>query len=131
MASMEERASRLEDAFEQFSVVVHNMATKEELRASFESLRTGTQVSVEGARTEFQVSVEGVRTEMQASIEGVRTEMQASIEGVRTEMQASIEKLRVEVLAEIRAAELRITRWTVGSIFAASVIIIAAMKLLP
>ena len=98
MASMEERASRLEDAFEQFSVAVNNMATKEELRASFESLRTGTQVSVEG---------------------------------LRTEMQASFEKLRVEMVAEIRAAELRITRWTVGSIFAASAIIIAAMKLLP
>ena len=83
MASMEERASRLEDAFEQFSVVVHNMATKEELRASFESLRT--------------------------------------------EIQVSFEELRVE----IRAAELRTTRWTVGSIFAASVIIIAAVKLLP
>ena len=109
MVSREERASRLEDAFEQFSVAVNNMATKEELRASFESLRTGTPASVEGVRTEFQVS----------------------IEGVRTEMQASFEKLRVEMVAEIRAAELRITRWTVGSIFAASAIIIAAMKLLP
>ena len=131
MASMEERASRLEDAFEQFSVVVHNMATKEELRASFESLRTGTPASVEGVRIEMRASFEGLRTEMQASFESLRTGTQVSVEGVRTEMQASIEKLRVEVLAEIRAAELRITRWTVGSIFAASAIIIAAMKLLP
>ena len=76
MVSMEERTSRLEGAFEQFSVVVHNMVTKDEL-------------------------------------------------------QVSIEKLRAEMRAEIRAAELRITRWTVGSIFAASAIIIAAMKLLP
>ena len=83
MVSREERASRLEDAFEQFSVAVNNMATKEELRASFESLRT--------------------------------------------EIQVSFEELRFE----IRAAELRTTRWTVGSIFAASVIIIAAVKLLP
>ena len=76
MVSMEERTSRLEGAFEQFSVVVHNMVTKDEL-------------------------------------------------------QVSIEKLRAEMRAEIRAAELRITRWTVGSIFTASAIIIAAMKLLP
>ena len=49
----------------------------------------------------------------------------------KDELQVSIEKLRAEMRAEIRAAELRITRWTVGSIFAASAIIIAAMKLLP
>ena len=116
MESMEERASRLEDAFEQFSVVVHNMATKEELRAN---------------KDELQVSIEGVRTEMQASFESLRTGTQVSVEGVQTEMQASFEKLRVEMVAEIRAAELRITRWTVGSIFTASAIIIAAMKLLP
>ncbi len=83
MVSMEERTSRLEGAFEQFSVVVHNMVTKEESRAN------------------------------------------------KDELQASIEKLRAEMRAEIRAAELRTTRWTVGAIFAASAIIIAAMKLLP
>ncbi len=127
MVSREERASRLEDAFEQFSVVVNNMATKEELRANKDEL----QASIEGLRTEMQASFEGLRTGTQVSVEGVRTEMQASFEGLRTEFQVSIEKLRVEMVAEIRAAELRITRWTVGSIFAASAIIIAAMKLLP
>ena len=105
MVSMEERTSRLEGAFEQFAVVVRNMVTKEELRAN--------------------------KDELQSSIEGLRTEMHVSIEGLRTEMQVSIEKLRAEMRAEIRAAELRSTRWTVGSIFAASAIIIAAMKLLP
>ena len=127
MVSMEERTSRLEGAFEQFAVVVRNMVTKEELRANKDEL----QVSIEGVRTEMQSSVEGLRTEMQSSIEGLRTEMHVSIEGLRTEMQVSIEKLRAEMRAEIRAAELRITRWTIGSIFAASAIIIAAMKLLP
>ena len=101
MVSMEERTSRLEGAFEQFSVVVHNMVTKEESRAN--------------------------KDELQVSVEGLRTEMHISIEGLRAEFQVSIEKLR----AEIRAAELRTTRWTVGAIFAASAIIIAAMKLLP
>ena len=81
--TQEERISKLEGAFETFSMVVANMVTKDELRASVETLRA---------------------------------ENQATAETLRTEM---------------RAMELRIIRWMVGTVFAASGLVLAVVKLLP
>ena len=49
----------------------------------------------------------------------------------REEHQASIEALRQEMRAEIRAAELRLTRWIVGSAFSTVTLVIAVIKLWP
>ena len=81
--TQEERISKLEGAFETFSMVVANMVTKDELRASVETLRA---------------------------------ENQATAETLRTEM---------------RAMELRIIRWMVGTVFAASGLVLVVVKLLP
>ena len=94
--TQEERISKLEGAFETLSMVVANMVTKDELRASVE----GTQ----------------------ASIDGLRGELHASVEMLRAENQATAETLR----AEMRAMEVRTIRWTVGSIFASAAIVVAA-----
>ena len=92
--TQDERISRLEGAFETFSMVVANMVTKDELRASVETLRA----------------------EQQGSVETLRAEMQATAATLRTEM---------------RAMELRIIRWMVGTVFAASGLVLAVVKLLP
>ena len=114
--TQEERISRLEGAFEAFSVVAATMVTKEELRASIE----GTQASIDG-----------LRAETTASIDGLRAENHATAEGLRLETRATAETLRAEIRAQIREAELRSTRWTVGAVFTASTIVIAVLKLWP
>ncbi|MDE2778410.1 MAG: hypothetical protein OXI91_01865 [Chloroflexota bacterium] len=49
----------------------------------------------------------------------------------REEHQASIGALRQEMRAEIQAAELRLTRWIVGSAFSTATLVIAVIKLWP
>ena len=71
------------------------------------------------------------REEHQASMETLRAEYQGSTETLRAEHQGSIETLRHEMRAEIRASELRLTRWIVGSAFSMAAIVIAATKLWP
>ena len=49
----------------------------------------------------------------------------------REEHQASIDSLRQEMRAEMRAMELRLTRWIIGSALSVAAIVIAAIKLWP
>ena len=49
----------------------------------------------------------------------------------REEHQASIDALRHEMRAEMRAMELRLTRWIIGSALSVAAIVIAAIKLWP
>ena len=90
--TQDERISRLEGAFETFSVMSATMVTK---------------------------------VELWASVDGLRAEQRASVETLRAENQATAETLR----AEIRTAELRIIRWMVGTVFAASGLVLAVTKL--
>ena len=76
----EERLSQLEGVFRQFTIVVSNMVTREEMRAAVET---------------------------------------------------SENRVLAEMRAEIRAAELRIIKWNVGTIVAVAAVAIAAVKLLP
>ena len=107
--SHEERISRLEGAFELFATVLNNMVTREEHQASMETLRA----------------------EYQGSTETLRAEYQGSVETLRAAHQGSMETLRHEMRAEIRASELRLTRWIIGSAFSMAAIVIAATKLWP
>ena len=54
-----------------------------------------------------------------------KDELRSTAEMLRAENQASENRLR----AEMRAAELRIIRWMVGTVFAASALVLAVMKL--
>lgn len=56
-----------------------------------------------------------------------REEMQANV----ATLLRAIENIRAEARADAREAEARITRWTVGSIFAAATLAVAALKLIP
>ena len=56
-----------------------------------------------------------------------REEMQANV----ATLLRAIENIRAEARADAREAETRITRWTVGSIFAAATLAVAALKLIP
>lgn len=49
----------------------------------------------------------------------------------REEARAAIDAAENRLRADIRAAELRIIRWNVGTIIAAAAVAIAAVKLLP
>ena len=80
MTTTEERISQLEGVFRQFTIVVSNMVTREEMRAAVET---------------------------------------------------SENRVLAEMRAEIRAAELRIIKWNVGTIIAVAAVAIAAVKLLP
>lgn len=80
MTTTEERLSQLEGVFRQFTIVVSNMVTHEEMRAAVET---------------------------------------------------SENRVLAEMRAEIRAAELRIIKWNVGTIIAVAAVAIAAVKLLP
>lgn len=80
MNTTEERLSQLEGVFRQFTIVVSNMVTREEMRAAVET---------------------------------------------------SENRVLAEMRAEIRAAELRIIKWNVGTIIAVAAVAIAAVKLLP
>ena len=141
-ATADERISRLEGAFQAFSVMVNNMVTREEMQAHISTIME----AIEGVRSEMRISDESLRTEMRASDESLRSElraeMRASNESLRTEMRASNESLRAEMRAEIRAAfaeeraerrasEIRNTRWIIGAIFAATTLAVAAIKLIP
>ena len=76
----EERLSQLEGVFRQFTIVVSNLVTREEMRAA---------------------------------------------------IATSENRVLAEMRAEIRAAELRIIKWNVGTIIAVAAVAIAAIKLLP
>ena len=76
----EERLNQLEGVFRQFTIVVSNMVTREEMRAA---------------------------------------------------VATSENRVLAEMRAEIRAAELRIIKWNVGTIIAVAAVAIAAIKLLP
>lgn len=80
MTTTDERLSQLEGVFRQFTIVVSNMVTREEMRAAVET---------------------------------------------------SENRVLAEMRAEIRAAELRIIKWNVGTIVAVAAVAIAAVKLLP
>lgn len=80
MTTTDERLSQLEGVFRQFTIVVSNMVTREEMRAAVET---------------------------------------------------SENRVLAEMRAEIRAAELRIIKWNVGTIIAVAAVAIAAVKLLP
>ena len=80
MTTTEERISQLEGVFRQFTIVVSNMVTREEMRAA---------------------------------------------------VATSENRVLAEMRAEIRAAELRIIKWNVGTIVAVAAVAIAAVKLLP
>ena len=114
--TQEERISRLEGAFETFSVVAATMVTKEELQSAIDGLRAGTTASIDGLQSETTSSIDGLRAEQRTSVETLRAENQATAETLR---------------AEMRSMELRIIRWMVGAVFAASGLILAVMKLLP
>ena len=49
----------------------------------------------------------------------------------REEARAALDAAESRLRADIRAAELRIIRWNVGTIIAAAAVAIAAVKLLP
>ena len=51
-----------------------------------------------------------------------KDELRSSVEMLRAEHQATVEMLR----SEIRASEFRTIRWTVGSVFAATSLVVAA-----
>lgn len=104
--TQDERISRLEGAFEAFSIMVANMVTKDELRAYFDGHREATQ----------------------AAIEGLRAETVAAIAGLRSEMLASDESLRNEMEAKIRASELRLIRWMIATAFAGATLIIGSIS---
>ena len=80
MTTTEERLNQLEGVFRQFTIVVSNMVTREEMRAA---------------------------------------------------VATSENRVLAEMRAEIRAAELRIIKWNVGTIIAVAAVAIAAVKLLP
>lgn len=145
-ATADERISRLEGAFQAFSVMVNNMVTREEMQAhlatimaGFDSLRSEMRISDESLRTEMRASDESLRSElrseMRASNESLRTElraeMRASNESLRAEMRAEIRAAFAEERAERRASEIRNTRWIIGAIFAATTLAVAAIKLIP
>ena len=80
MTTTDERLSQLAGVFRQFTIVVSNMVTREEMRAA---------------------------------------------------VATSENRVLAEMRAEIRAAELRIIKWNVGTIIAVAAVAIAAVKLLP
>lgn len=90
--TQEERISRVEGALEVIGNLAATMVTKDELRASVDSLRA---------------------------------EQRASVETLRAEQQATAETLR----AEMRGMEVRLIRWMIGTVFAASGLILAVTRL--
>lgn len=60
-----------------------------------------------------------------------REELQANVATLLGAIEGVKDSLRSEMRADIRAAEVRITRWTVGAIFTATALAVAAVKLLP
>ena len=126
-ATVDERISRLEGAFQAFSVMVNNMVTREEMQAHIATLME----AIDGVRSEMRTSDESLRTEMRTSDESLRTEMRASNESLRAEMRAEIRAAFAEERAERRASEIRNTRWIIGAIFAATTLAVAAIKLIP
>lgn len=80
--------------------------------------------------TEERISrLEGVVQHFETLLNNVvtREELQANV----ATLLRAIESIRAEARADAREAEARITRWTVGSIFAAATLAVAAIKLLP
>ena len=80
--------------------------------------------------TEERISrLEGVVQHFETLLNNVvtREELQANV----ATLLRAIESIRAEARADGREAEARITRWTVGSIFAAATLAVAAIKLIP
>ena len=73
--------------------------------------------------------LEGVVQHFETLLNNVvtREELQANV----ATLLRAIESIRAEARADAREAEARITRWTVGSIFAAATLAVAAIKLIP
>jgi len=137
--TQDERISRLEGAFEAFSIMVANMVTKDELRAALDGHREAvqaaldghkeaTQAATEGLRSETVAAIEGLRSETVAAVSGLRGETIAAIAGLRSEMLASNQSLRNEMEAKIRASELRLVRWMIATAFAGATLIIGSIS---
>lgn len=73
---------------------------------------SGVHAEISGVRAEIST----VRAEISAEISTVRAEISAEISGVRTEMSA---------------LEARLVRWVVGTVFAASGLLFAALRFIP
>ena len=89
---------------------------------------------LEGAFEQFPDHMASLDSRISSLENGLRAEINASENTLRAEIGASESRTQAEinsVRADIKSAELRITVWLVGTVLAASALIVAAIKLLP
>ncbi len=116
-ATIEERVSYVEGRMD-------SLATKEDL-ADLKGELKDEMATLRGA---LKGEAASLRSELMGGMASLRGELMGEAASLRSELKGGMASLRGDIVAAIATAEVRITRWIVGSMIA-SVAVISAIAI--
>jgi len=102
---------------------------RNELKGNIAEVRSELKGDIANLRNELKEDIAGLRNEVKEDIAGLRNEVKEDVAGLRSEVKEDVADLRTEVrteLAQVRG-EMKLLRWMMGTVLAASLSIIVGV----